>query len=116
MANKFYLKKGDTFPNIETVLSDVNGAIDLTDCTITFRMSESGSGNMMIEKEAHVVDPQAGPNLGKCYAEFTSGETEIVGTYRVEWRVVFPGGKVATFPRGENTNEFNYVVIQPNVS
>lgn len=116
MPNKFYLKKGDTYPNIETVLSDGNGPVNLTDATVLFRMSEAGSGNLMIEKEATLVEPQTGDNVGRCYAEFEDGETDIPGTYRVEWRVTFYNDKVATFPRSESVTDFNYVIIQPNVS
>ena len=116
MSQKFYLKKGDTYPNIETRLSTKEGPVNLADCSITLRMSESGSGNLMIEKPATVVMPQEGDNIGKCYAEFEAGETDIVGTYRVEWRVVFPNDKVATFPRSESGTDFNYVVIQQNVN
>lgn len=116
MANKFYLKKGDTYPNIETVLSDSNGPVDLTDCTVVFRMSEAGSGNLLVEKPAVVKDQSVEANLGKCYAEFEAGDTDIVGTYRVEWKVTFYGNKVATFPRSEAGTDFNYVIIQPNVS
>lgn len=116
MSQKFYLKKGDTYPNIETILSDRNGPINLEDCEVTFRMSESGSGNLMIEKPATVVMPQEEGNVGRCYAEFEAGETDIVGTYRVEWRVVFPNTKVATFPRSEAATDFNYVIIQQTVN
>ena len=97
MANKFYLKKGDTYPNIETVLSDSVGPINLEDADVVFRMSEAGSGNLMLEKVATVVMPQTGDDIGRCYAEFEDGDTDIIGTYRVEWRVTFPNDKIATF-------------------
>lgn len=110
MANNFYLKKGDTYPNIETILSDGNGPVSLTGSTVLFRMSVANTGNLMVEKPATIVTPQTGGDIGKVWAEFEEGDTDIPGTYRVEWRVTFPSGKVATFPRGE-TAIFNQVII-----
>lgn len=110
MANIFYLKKGDTYPNIETVLSDENGPVNLTGASVLFRMSQPSSGNLMVEKAATVVT-QAGDDIGRCYAEFAPEDTAELGTYRVEWKVTFSNGKVATFPRGEGVL-FNQVIIQ----
>lgn len=107
----FYLKKNDTAPAIETILSDINGAVDLTGCTVLFRMSEAGAGNLMVEKAATIVVPQAGADKGKCYAEFEAEDTAVIGEYRVEWKVTFSDGKVATFPRGEG-DLFNKIIIQ----
>lgn len=111
MANTFYLKKGDTYPNIETILSDGGGPVNLSGCTVLFRMSVANTGNLMVEKNATVVTPQTGVDIGRCYAEFAPEDTEELGEYRVEWRVTFPNGKKATFPRGEGTI-FNKVIIQ----
>jgi hypothetical protein len=111
MANIFYLKSGDTFPNIETILSDSNGPVNLTGSVVLFRMSVANTGNLLIEQPATIVIPQAGADVGKCYYEFVDGDTDILGTYRVEWHVTFGNGKVATFPRGSGTT-FNQVIIQ----
>ena len=111
MANTFYLKRGDTFPNIETVLSDANGPINLTGCSVLFRMSVANTGNLLIEESATIVTPQSGEDVGRCYYELQIGDTDILGTYRVEWLVTFANAKKATFPRGEGTL-FNQVIIQ----
>lgn len=110
MANIFYLKQGDNFPNIETILSDSNGPVNLAGSSVLFRMSVANTGNLLIEQPATIVTPQSGVDIGKCYYEFQVGDTDILGTYRVEWAVTFGNGKVATFPRGSGTN-FNQVVI-----
>lgn len=112
MANLFFLKQGDTFPNIEAILSNSEDeAVDLTGCTVLFRMSEIGDGNLLIEKSATVVTPQTGSDMGKVSAEFENGDTDIIGDYRVEWKVTFPNGKIATFLRGEGS-VFNRVIIE----
>jgi hypothetical protein len=110
MANTFYLKKGDTYPNIETILSDSSGPVDLTGSTVDFIMSVANTGNLMIDKPANIVLPQTGGDIGKVYAEFETGDTDALGTYRVEWRVTFSNGKIATFPRGQ-TDNFNEVIV-----
>ncbi len=120
MANFMFLKKGDTYPNISTTLSDENGPVNLTGCTVLFRMSEPDTGNLMLETAATVLGQGTPENLGKCYAEWDTGDTDIIGEYRVEWVVTFPNGKKATFPRGDSANPstagvFNKVYIQNNV-
>lgn len=112
MANIFYLKKGDTYPNLVVTLSDENGAVNLTDCVITFRMSQPSSGNLMLEKSATILNQEVPANVGKCYVVFEDGDTDVVATYRVEWRVLFSNGKIATFPRGEGATIFNQIIIQ----
>jgi hypothetical protein len=111
MANIFYLKQGDTYPNIETILADANGPVDLTDADVLFRMSVANTGNLMVEKPATVVVPQTGVDMGKVYAEFDPADTAELGEYRVEWRVTFANGKIATFPRGVGSTEFNKIII-----
>ena len=113
MANDFFLKQGDTFPNLETILSDENGPVLLTGSVVTFRMGQKGV--LFLEKLATIVTPQTGADIGKCYIEFETGETDIVGTYNVEWRVEFAGGKVATFPRSNSSSDFNKLVIKKDV-
>lgn len=114
MANIFYLKKGDNYPNIETILSDAAGPVNLTGSSVMFRMSVANTGNLMIEEPATIVSPQIGVDIGRCYYEFQVGDSDVLGTYRVEWVVTFGTGKVATFPRGSGTT-FNQVIVQENV-
>lgn len=111
MANEFFLKLGDTYPNIETILSDTNGPVNLTGAIVLFRMSEPDTGNLMIERTATIVTPQSGADIGRVYIEFVDGDSDIEGTYRVEWRVTFGNGKIATFPRGQSAN-FNLIHVE----
>ncbi len=114
--NIFYIKKGDTYPNITTILSDENGiAVNLLGCSVDFVMSQDGINNLMIDSPAVVTDQSQVPNVGKCYYDWQDGDTDIEGTYLVEWRVTFPSGKKATFPRSKKADNFNKVVIQPIV-
>lgn len=110
----FYLKKGDTFPRIEAILSDAQGAIDLTGCTVLFRCSIAGGGNDLLEEPAVILDQSINANKGHVYYEWQDGDTDEVGTHNCEWRVTFPNGKKATFPRGSG-DSFNRVIIQDEV-
>jgi len=115
MPNTFYLKKGDTMPRIETILSDADGPVDLTGCTVKFRMSIAGAGNPLLNGDAVVVTPQTGDDKGRVYYEWQAGETDTTGEHQAEWRVTYDGGGKATFPRGSG-ELFNKVVIQEEVA
>ena len=113
MANKFYLKKGDTYPDFLVQLLDEDDVpIDLTGATVLVKISEPGAGNLLISETATVVTPQTGNDIGKVFYVWQAGNTDIVGTYKAEWQVTFSNGKKATFPRGDNPDLFNEVIIQ----
>ncbi len=114
MANEFYMKKGDTAPSIETILSSAGNPVNLDGCTVLFRMSPAGTGNPLLERAATVVMPQTGADIGKVYFEWEDGDTDTTGTHDAEWRVTFTNGKKATFPRGSG-EMFNKVIIQSEV-
>lgn len=117
-TNTFYLKVGDTYPNIETILKNGDGnPIDLTGATVRFRMSVAGGGNLMLEEDATLVTPQTGTDIGRVYYTWDTDDVAIAGTYQAEWIVTFSSGKIATFPRGvTNGTDFNLVVIEPVVN
>lgn len=115
MANITYLKKGDTYPPLYTTLSDELGPVNLTGATILFRMSQPQTGNLMIERAATAMNQSISDNIGRVYFTWVSGDTDVIGLYRVEWRVTFASGKVATFPRGGTVENFNYVDIKESV-
>ena len=111
MANEFTLKVGDTAPDIEAILSDTNGPVDLTGCTIVFRMSPDGGGNVLLEASATIVDAAA----GHVKYSWQTGDTDTASTNKAEWKVTFPSGKIATFPRG-GANLYNIVTIEDVVT
>ena len=110
--NTTYMKRGDTFPSLETTLKDENGPVRLVGAVVTCRISKAGTGNIGIERQATIVYPQTGSGLGKCFHEFLPEDTCNVGTYIVEWHVLFANGLEATFPRSSNPSDFNILIIQ----
>lgn len=108
MANTFYLKKGDTNPKIEAVLSDSLGPVDLTGATVTIRMSIEGGTDTLLEETATIQSPATD---GGVEYQWQTGDTDTIGTHIVEWKVVFADSSISTFPRGDSPI-FNEVVIQ----
>jgi hypothetical protein len=115
MPNTFYVKAGDTAPAIETILSDALGPVDLTGCTVIFRMSPDGGGNPLLEESATIVTPQTGADKGKVNYQWQTGDTDTPSTNKAEWKVTFPDGTIATFPRGSG-DLYDIVEIQDVVS
>lgn len=112
MANTFYLKRGDTYPDmVVQLLNEDDEPVNLTGATVLGRISEPSSGNLMIERAADVIT-QTGDDIGKISFEWEDGDSDILGTYRVEWRVTFSNGKIATFPRGSGADLYNQLIIQ----
>lgn len=111
MADIFYLKKGDTYPAIEVQLTDGEGTpVNLTGASVNFRCSVVGTGNLFIDASATVTDAA----LGKVSYQWQTGDTDIVGSYQMEWRVTFSDLTIATFPRGANV-QFNTLIVQQDV-
>lgn len=106
MATTFYLKKGDTNPKIEAVLSDSSGPVDLAGATVTLRMSVEGGTDPILEEAVVIADAAN----GAVEYQWQAGDTDTIGTHIIEWKVEFADGTIATFPRGDTL--FNYVVIQ----
>ncbi len=117
LANVFYLKAGDTYPAIYTQLTSEGNPVNLSACTVTFRCSEPNSGNVMITGTAGIVNQSDSDDWGKCYYQWQAGDTDTPGIYRIEWSILFPDGRQATFPRGiveevEAEDIYNHLIIQ----
>lgn len=91
----FYIKQGDTSPNLNAVLKDGNGqVIDLTGATITFRMSPINSETLTVNKLASIASAQD----GSVTYGWQSSDTSAVGSYYAEFEVLAANGTVETFP------------------
>lgn len=95
----FRITQGDTSPTILSELNDSGDVIDLTGADVRFIM-ENKYEEVVIDDDTsgavNIVD-QTG---GQVEYEFSSTDTEQVGSYRAEWEVTFPSGAVETFPTG----------------
>lgn len=85
------LKKGDTRHAIEATLSYNGSPEDLTNCQVYFYMSNGINGT------AEVLDATNGEVMYTMQAE----NTAKTGTYRGEFKVVYPDGRVSYFPNND---------------
>ena len=121
--NTFILKRGDTYPAIEVLLEEFDTTtkafkpVDLTNATVLFRYVNNG---MMMVAAATIKFPADQADLTKrgivSYLWASDGsDTDTVARNTCEWNVTFPGGRVATFPRGQ-TPDFNEIWVQDVLS
>ncbi len=93
---EFFIKQGDTWPAIESTLTDEAGAavvLSETDDEVKFLYRRYRT-DAVIEREAEVVDGQA----GKVRYQWVAEDTEEAGTMQAEWRVVFGFNSTAANP------------------
>lgn len=93
---------GDTLPTYDAKLRQRAGtaavtAIDLSDATnLTFIMRRvlRRSSSIAIERAATIVNPAE----GEVSFTWAPGDLSTRGTFTVEWRITFAGGRVMTVP------------------
>lgn len=105
MNETFEIKQGDTRKPLKVELSDFNGVVDLTGCTVRFFMS-THYYKLIIDKEVEIVDAVN----GQVWHVFGFGDTNESGAFHGEFEVTFPDFKKETFP------ESNYISIKINKS
>ena len=87
------IKANDTAVTFSDTLSIDGTAADITGSTVTFIM-DSDDDAPAFSAAATIVDPIAGT---VSYTP-TAGFPTAPGTYKQEWQVTFPSGKILTFP------------------
>lgn len=97
---QFRITQNDTAPPIQSKLTDEGVPIDLSNASnITFNMVDKFSRKVISDDltgRVNILDEGSGQ------VEYTwkDGDTSDVGTYDVEWQVLYDDGKVETFPTG----------------
>lgn len=91
----FYIKQNDTSPAIQATLKDVDGnVVDLSGATVRFHMRKQGSTTAKVDAAATIVDDVG----GIVRYNWTSANTDTVGTYQAEFEVTYSDDTVETFP------------------
>jgi len=94
----FTIKRNDTSPILQTVLSDANGvAIDLTATTVKFYMKKYKATTPKINATAAIVDEDA----GIVRYLWQAGDTDTAGSYQAEFQITYDDGAVETFPNAD---------------
>lgn len=94
MSERFYIKQGDTAPNLRVTLKDPDDtAVNLVGATVTFSMRD-GSTAILTKEACTLVDAANG------VVEYVwqSGDTDNAGTHAAEFEVVYADSKIETFP------------------
>ena len=88
------LVENDTLPSLEAQLLDGNGnPLNLDLCSVKFHMSNF-RGVLKIDRQAIISNVEN----GEVKVEWQEGDTDAVGTYKCEFEVNMPDGKVITIP------------------
>jgi hypothetical protein len=90
----FVIKQNDTLPSLEAQLIDYAGApIDLDLCGVHFHM-QGYNGLVKINRPTTIVNVET----GDVKVEWQTGDTDTVGTFKCEFEVNMPDGKIITVP------------------
>lgn len=95
MSNVFKITQGDTAKPLEVVLSDNNGVVNLTDCSVKIYMAYQGTTTKKINGAACTV---LSASEGKVRYSFISTDVDTVGIYDVQFVVTNSANKLTTFP------------------
>ena len=91
------MRKSDTWPPLRATLIEADGTpINLVSAAVNFHM-EDDKDNVVIDSSAIVVSASE----GEVRYDWSSGDTDEVGTFEGDFVVEFSSGKKATVPNRE---------------
>lgn len=95
MSADFYIKRGDRLPVLIRTLKFSDGvAIDLTGCTVRWKMVEQKSREVVVDAVATITSATE----GKVEYAWQTPDTDAEGHFDGEWRVQYPDGKYLSVP------------------
>ena len=90
----FTIKQNDTMPALQAQLKDVNGSpVNLDLCGVHFHMTNY-KGIEKINRPATITNVAT----GEVKVEWQTSDTDTVGTFKCEFEVNMPDGKILTVP------------------
>lgn len=90
----FTIKQNDTWPPLEGVLTDANGAVNLTGASVRLILKSAGAGNTVLGGACDIVSAVE----GRVRYTWLPADTQTVNTLNGEFEVTWGDGKVTTFP------------------
>tara|TARA_R110000796_G_scaffold197368_1_gene313717 strand:- start:183 stop:503 length:321 start_codon:yes stop_codon:yes gene_type:complete len=94
----FTIKQNDTSPSLKANLTDSDlTPIALTGATVKLHM-KSITGVVKVDSSMIIIDAAN----GVIQYNWSSGNTDTVGTYYVEFQVTYSDGSIETFPNSGN--------------
>ena len=90
----FILKQGDTSPSLSASLTNAVGSpLDLRGATVRL-LSADAAGQLALNKLMTITDAIG----GVCRYDWVDGDTDVAGTYRVEFKITYTDEAVETVP------------------
>jgi len=108
MSKLFTVAQNDLSPNLRgTVTNGDDAPVDLTGCTVVFRMKlDGGSARKINDKPATILDAPK----GLVEYAWSAGDTDTKGLYSARFVVVFPGNRQESVP---NYGAITVIVSDP---
>lgn len=91
----FTIKRGDNVPILEATLSDQDGPINLTGATVKLIMKGKGTASGTTISGTCVIVSAA---AGTVSYSWLTGNTDVVGSYDLEFQITYSGGGIETVP------------------
>lgn len=100
---ELFIKRGDTLPAIETIISGDNSALDLTNVTgVYFVYRRQFTGTAVIRTGSVLSAPS-----GIVTYSWSGSDVTTPGPYYGEWRLIYTGGGQRSYP---NNNYINFYI------
>ena len=94
----FFIKQNDTSPALQVILKDgTDTVVNLTATSVRFHMRPIGSSAVKIDAPATISNAQG----GIVYYQWTTGDTDTIGSFECEFEVTYTGGEIETFPNNQ---------------
>jgi hypothetical protein len=97
-----YIKENDSLPDVEARLwitrERRRTPVDLDTALEVRFVAKRKGGTKVIQGTCEVADQTIDANLGKIIYRWQTLDTDTPGDYKVEFQVIWPGGKPQTFP------------------
>lgn len=99
MSTTLVIKQNDLLPRLAFTLYDVDVPVDLTLAT-EVSLVIRGLDGIKVQAPVTLADQSVLETRGMGHYDWVAGDTDTVGIYKAEVRVVWPGDLPQTFPAG----------------
>lgn len=93
------IKRGDTWPPVDAVLSDQSGPIDLTTASSVKLLFKTVTGSTTYTRTCTITNALAGAVRYSWVAgDAATGPTSVVNSFNIEWEITWSDGGITTVP------------------
>ncbi len=118
MGLKVTFKKGEVGRTLDFALTDANGAVDLTNWTVTMAVARSKNASPVLTGQSVTKRTQSGLTLGQCFHTLDATSANIaVGEYKACELKLVNGPNVLHWPVNENDDKTYFTIeVQKPIS